>query len=184
MDFQFRVAQRQDLTITFTEATQHATLHEVEHLPGVMQCQPFRSVATRLRHGHRERRIGIMGLPEQGDLYRVLDTDEHQVTIPEEGILLSDKLARVLEISPGSLIDVEVLEGKRGRYQVPVAGVVQEYNGMNAYMNLSALNRLIHEGAVISGAFVKNGPCRPRRCLCDSEGSSTRRWCDDQVGRD
>ena len=163
VNFQFRVAQRQDLMITFVEATHRSTLHEVDHLPGVLQSQPFRVVAIRLRHEHRERRVGIMGLPATCELFRIFDTDEKQVEIPTDGLMLTDKLARLLNLSRGSMVDVEVLEGKRGHYQVPVVGVIQEFNGLNAYMNLESLNRLIQEDTVISGAFVKTDPLQTKK---------------------
>ena len=49
---------------------------------------------------------------------------------------------------------VEVLEGTRPVRDVPVAGLVGEFFGVNAYMDLHALNRLLGEGDVISGAFL------------------------------
>ncbi len=155
MDFQFRVAQRQDMMISFVEPTNRSTLHDVAHLPGVIQEEPFRVVATRFRNGHRSRRVGIMGLESRRDLFRVFDTDERVIEIPPHGLLLSDKLAQLMGVSLGDVVDVEVLEGKRGRYQVPVASVIQEFSGTNAYMNMNALNRMLQEGHVISGAFIK-----------------------------
>ena len=35
-----------------------------------------------------------------------------------------------------------------------MAGLVADLSGLNAYMNLEALNRLMHEGPTVSGAFV------------------------------
>ena len=44
--FQFGLSQRQDLLVTFVEPTTAGALHELQHLPGVVQCEPIRS------HGH------------------------------------------------------------------------------------------------------------------------------------
>jgi putative ABC transport system permease protein len=49
---------------------------------------------------------------------------------------------------------VEVLEGSRPVKEIPVAGLVGEYFGVNAYMDLAALNRMLGEGDAISGAFL------------------------------
>jgi putative ABC transport system permease protein len=46
------------------------------------------------------------------------------------------------------------MEGTRPVRDVPVAGLVGEFFGVNAYMDLHALNRLLGEGDVISGAFL------------------------------
>jgi len=155
MDFQFRRAQRQDVTVTFVEPQQQNSIYELQHLPGAVQVEPFLSLSTRLRNGHRSRRVGIMGFPSEQTLFRVFDTKEQEVTIPEDGLMLSDKLASLLHVTAGDLLEVEVLQGKRRKVRVPVSGVIREYSGTNAYMNLDALNRLLQEGQLISGAFLK-----------------------------
>jgi len=47
-----------------------------------------------------------------------------------------------------------VMEGSRPARQVPVAGLVKQYIGLQGYMDLSALNRLMREGNAISGAYL------------------------------
>ena len=49
---------------------------------------------------------------------------------------------------------VELLEGTRAVRQVPLAGVVSEYVGVNAYMNLDSLNHFMREGDTITGAYL------------------------------
>jgi len=55
---------------------------------------------------------------------------------------------------------VEVLEGKRPIVHVDVTALVEEYAGLNAYMNKEALHRLLKESGVASGAFLKVDPNR------------------------
>jgi putative ABC transport system permease protein len=154
MTFQFELAQRQDMNVTFVEPASPRALHSVANLPGVVHCEPFRSVAVRLRHEHRSRRVSIMGLPSPATLNRLLDTQEQVVTLPEEGLLLSAKLAQLVGVEAGDVLTVEVLEGERPTFQVAVAGLVNDYTGTSAYMRLPALNRVLREGSAVSGAFL------------------------------
>ena len=154
MDFQFRLQQRQDLLVTFVEPSSSRAIHEVEHLPGVMQCEAFRGVPVRLRFGHRDKLTSILGLPEESRLYRIMDQDERVVSIPEHGIVLSQKLGDILHAKPGDLITVEVQEGERPIRKVPLIGLVREFSGLNAYMALPTLHRLMSEGEVSSGAYL------------------------------
>ena len=55
--FQFFLSQRQDLIVSFVEPASAHALHELEHLPGVLRCEPLRAVPTRFRFGHRSRRV-------------------------------------------------------------------------------------------------------------------------------
>jgi putative ABC transport system permease protein len=77
------------------------------------------------------------------------------VELPPEGLLLSSKLAEILAVSPGDMVTLEVLEGARGVYQVPVAGLVEEMLGLGAYMDARALGRLLREDNNTSGAHLR-----------------------------
>jgi putative ABC transport system permease protein len=154
MEIPFSRSQRYDVSIAFVEATRGRVLHEVAHLPGVLVCEPFRSAACRFRHGHRERRVGIMGLEPNSQLFCLLDSREREVTPPPEGLMLSEKLAELLGASVGDVITVEVLEGERPVRNVRVTALVSEFGGTNAYMNIHALRRLLREGETVSGAFM------------------------------
>lgn len=154
MHFQFNIAQRQDLTVTFVEATSQDATYAMHHLPGVTAVESFRSVPTKIHFQHRSRRVGIMGLESDADMYRLIDYREREVAIPPEGLLLSNALANALEVQVGDRVTVEVLEGKRMTAELPVNGLVTEFSGMNAYMNLRSLQRFIQDGQTISGVFV------------------------------
>lgn len=158
MDFQFHLSQRQDVTVTFAEPTSGRAAHDVEHLPGVIYCEPFRSAATRFRVQHRSRRVGILGLQSNARLYRLLDQDEQETALPLDGLLLSAKLAELLHVGVGDEITVEILEGQRHVRNVPVAAIITEFGGTNAYMEINALRGMLREGNGISGAFVDVDP--------------------------
>src|SRR5205807_8992349 len=44
MSFQFELAQRQDLNVAFVEPASPRAVNSIRHLPGVIHCEPFRSV--------------------------------------------------------------------------------------------------------------------------------------------
>ena len=46
------------------------------------------------------------------------------------------------------------MEGERPVRQIPIAGIITEYGGTNAYMSVYALQRTLHEGRSYSGAFL------------------------------
>lgn len=158
VDSEFRRASREDLAVSFIENTDRRALHELSALPGVQLAEPFRSVAIKLRHKNLERRTVIQGLAPQPELHRVLNASMQPVELPRAGLVLSDVLAMVLDISPGDLVTIEPLEGRRGSHQVKVVGIIEQWVGMSGYMDLDALNRLTSEGDVISGAFLAIDP--------------------------
>ncbi|HEW81857.1 MAG TPA: FtsX-like permease family protein, partial [Nitrospirae bacterium] len=119
---------------------------------------PFRAVPARLRFRHRSYRTAVQGIEPGGDLQRVLDTNLKPVNLPSSGIVLTDYLGKMLGVSVGDKLIVEVLEGRRPVLEVPVVAFINQYIGVSAYMNLSALNRLMREGNAISGVYLAADP--------------------------
>jgi putative ABC transport system permease protein len=154
-DVQFRAVQREDLTVAFHEPLPSRVRHELALLPGVLRAEPFRVVAARLRFEHASRRVPLFGLAGEGELRRILGSDLAAVAPPREGVLLTAKLAEILRVRPGETLRVEVLEGERPQREVPVAGVVDELFGLNAYMEARSLQRLMREQGSWSGAFLR-----------------------------
>jgi putative ABC transport system permease protein len=151
---QLRRAQTDDLTITFIGPVSSRALYSLASLPGVTYAEPTRSAPARLRFEQRTYRAAVQGVEPEGVLRRLLDKQLEPVSLPEEGILLTDHLAKMLAVQPGQLLTVELLEGSRAVRQIPVAGVVSEYIGVSAYMRRDALNRFLREGDSITGAYL------------------------------
>ncbi|QDV58170.1 ABC transporter permease [Rosistilla oblonga] len=155
MDFQFRLAQRQDISVTFVEPATASVVYEVSRLPGVQESETMRSVAAEVKFQNRSRRVGILGLQHDPQLYRLLDSSEQVVQVPDFGIMLNSKLADLLGARPGDLVTLEILEDKRPTVEIEVTAIVEEYTGVNAYMNKQQLHKLLKESEVASGAYLK-----------------------------
>lgn len=158
IDVHFRTVQREDVAVTFNEPRASGLRFELTRLPGVLKSEPFRAVPVRMRFGHRSKRLAILGLDHEAELRLLLDADLKRMALPADGLVLTTKLAELLGVKPGDEITVEVLEGERPVLQVPVAAEVDELIGLAAYMDASALNRLMREGGTISGAYLSVDP--------------------------
>jgi putative ABC transport system permease protein len=151
---QFTSVMRQDATIAFVQPRAPGALHDVRHLPGVIDIEPIRAVPVRLRAGVHARTVALTGLPDAPHLNRVVDRRTGAMDMPPSGVVLSRALADVLDVAPGRQLQVEVLEGRRGVYQVGVAALVDDTLGLNAYMRGAALGRLLREGDTFSAVAV------------------------------
>jgi putative ABC transport system permease protein len=151
---QYFVALREDLNVIFVEPSSSRALHDIEKLPGVRLCEPFRAVAARLRHGQHTRRVEVLGMVPDGELHRLMDIHCRHVALPDDGLVLSKKLGEVLRVRVGDSLRVEVLEGERAEVDLPVVGLVKDFAGTAAYMRLGSMNQIMREGSVVSGAFL------------------------------
>lgn len=151
---QFVLSQKEDMTVSFVEPTSYRAVYELKRTPGILDAEPFRSVPVKFRSGHRSYKTVLNGIAPDGRLHVVLNRNLRGLSMPSNGILINDYLGRLLDVKPGDVLTVETLEGAKTIRQVPVAALAEQYLGMMGYMNLSSLNRLMNEGAAISGAYL------------------------------
>ena len=154
LDLQFRRAQRETMTVTLNEPTSGRAVREMMHLPGVLAAESFRAVPTRLVSGHYSRRVGIIALNENAQLFRVMDIRGNLLHADTDGLYLSAKLGEILHVGLGDLVTVEVLEGQRPVRQIPVEGLIDDFAGLSAYMRLTAMHDLMREQDRASGAYL------------------------------
>lgn len=150
LELQFRVVQRQHVSVAFVEPYSVAAIYELQHMPGVICTEPARTVGIKMRFGHRERRIGISGVQMNPQLSHLVDAEEQPIRLPEEGLVINTKLASLLGVKRGDVVTIEVLEGAQPTWEIPIAALVTEHFGLSAYMNLHALNRLMKDGDLIN----------------------------------
>lgn len=158
IDFQFQISQRDDVTVAFHEQLPQRVQEEFKQLPGVMRVEPFRTLPVRMVNGPRSRRLSIMGLESQRELFLLFDSDEKEQIVPETGLLLSEMVAEVLELSVGDWVEIQVLEGKRPTRRVMVTGLIRDFGGMNAYMQVENIHALMMQPPVASGVRMMVDP--------------------------
>ena len=156
--FQFGLQERHDATVQFHEAVPRRAVGSLHQIEGVTRVETFRSVPVRLRHGARARQTSISGLEENRELYRLIDSNENVVSLPERGLVMSAQLGKLLDLKVGDRVRVEVLEGDRATRDTIVTGLVDDFAGTSAWMNRDALHDLMREAPVISGAYLKLDP--------------------------
>jgi putative ABC transport system permease protein len=154
VDLQFRWLQREDVTVTFQEPRPARILHALAQWPGVLRAEPFREVPARLRFGHRSRRSAILGMSRDRDLRPLLNRGLRPVELPADGLVLNARLGEILGVRLGDQLRVEVLEGARPVRLVTVAGWIDEPIGLGAFMDATALQRLMREAGTVSGAYL------------------------------
>lgn len=154
---QFNLSQREDVSFSFVEKVPERTLHELAHYPGVLTTEAYRVVPVRVRKGHRKASSSLMGYPSGSELRVPLNKDLEKITIPPQGLLISQLLAKRLQAQPGDYLQIEVLEGKRPQWTLRLDGIVEQWLGFAAYMNLSELQSLLDDD-LISAAALKIDP--------------------------
>jgi putative ABC transport system permease protein len=154
MGVQYGQIQREELSLSFTQSVPDRARRELEQIPGVLYTEPLRMVPVRLVAGPRSYETAIQGLPAGGEHRRVLDERLRPVPLSGGGLMLGSELARRLGVGLGELVRVEVLDGERPVREARVVFLVNDLIGLSAYMELEALEQMLGDHRVITGATL------------------------------
>ena len=160
LDVSFNVIDRSDAVVTFVEPLADKSILEISSLDGITFAEPSRIVPVQFSNKRIDHLGGITGLPDAPLLSRAVDDELQAVTIRGDGVVLSEQLAKILKISVGDQLEVEVREGRRPNLEIPVTGIVEALIGTPAYMNIEALNRRLNEQRRVTGAHLKIDPLK------------------------
>jgi len=155
VDVQYNMSQREDFMVLYSEPSSTRSLYSLQSIPGIEHAEGFRNVRSKLIFEHRSYQTSVNGVDPESKLTRLLDSNLNTLVIPKDGVIITDYLSEQLHIKPGDFLTIKVLEGSRPTLKVPVIGTAKQYLGLNVYMQRETLNRLLKEGNVISGAYLK-----------------------------
>lgn len=145
MWYEFDKIAHQDITISLRDPVGRGVSREVADLPFVSIVEPQLSITCDMSFGSVEKRTGVTAIPDNNTLYTPLDSSGNPITAPETGLILSKKLAEILNVKPGDVITLRPLIGERRKVQAPVVGWVDTYLGLSAYAGMDYLSGLIGE---------------------------------------
>jgi putative ABC transport system permease protein len=74
--------------------------------------------------------------------------------LPSSGVVLTDRLARVLGVRPGDTLRAELLDRGGEARRVVVAALMDEMIGVNGYLTMPELARIARDGPRVSGAYL------------------------------
>lgn len=154
IDTVFFRAERQDATLFFASDRPRQALADVRALPGVMAAEPMRAETVVLRRGSLSKRLSLQSLQSGADLSRVLDTEQQPVTPLGDGLLLTERVARLLQANVGDAVEVTLVSRGGRTRTVTVAGIVDSYVGLGAYLDAAAFGRMTGAPEQISAAHV------------------------------
>ncbi len=154
MHYEFDKVAHQDVAVTLRVPKGTQAVSEIAALPGVSFAQPRLVVASDLRRGPRTKRVGITALPSASPLDTPLDNSGRPIVLPDSGLVLSDKLAQILQARPGDTLRLRPLIGRRTEVDAVVASTVETFLGLTAYADMGYLSRLLGEQRVVDDVLI------------------------------
>ncbi|MEZ5501078.1 MAG: FtsX-like permease family protein [Steroidobacteraceae bacterium] len=150
----FGLAQRMDVMVTFSEASDERILADLGRLPGVLKVEPLRGAEMIFEAGSHRQRNTVIGVPADASLNRVLDENLRAVAPRNDGLTLSENLANKLGVKLGDHVHMQATDGHRVALDLAVTAIVRPYLSAPAYIELDALGRLLREPGRVTAAYL------------------------------
>lgn len=152
---QFFQRMREDVAVSFLRPVPDRVVRDLSHLPGVLATEGLRVAPVRFRAGSHHREATLWGYGEQAELRALRTSHGQRVALPPEGMIVTDMLARVLQVRVGDTLDVDLLEGSYRHVRIPIVGLVDEPFGLQGHMRMTTLSRLLSEGPQVSMVVLR-----------------------------
>lgn len=154
----FETSQRDDLAVTLRKTSSESATRELAHVPGVLDAESLRVVPVRVRSGARYRDVPLVGHPDHAELRRVYRWPPEEVVVPNEGVMLTTKLAEILHLRLGDEVELEVLEGDRRVVRAPVVALADEVFGLQAHASIASVHRMLGEAEGVTTIAMRIDP--------------------------
>ncbi len=159
MNRQFNEIQKFDIKISFSKILNADELQYIKNIEHIESIEPILESGMEVSSGWRKKDIGLVALPGNSKLYGILDEEDKNVKIPDDGILLPKKLIDTLGVKVGDTVFLRSFyPGKnddRDKKKVMIMGTVSQITGQSAICSTDYLNYLIKEGVVTNAAHIK-----------------------------
>lgn len=155
VDQQYSNIQNYDIKVNFSRFLSLEELRYIKSIPHVSKIEPVIETGVEISNGWRTKTTGFTALVGNPEIYKVTDKAGTPLILPDNGILLPDKLSKVLGVSPGDMVNVQSFLPGKEKKEIQVKGTIAQYLGTSAYANLESIDYLLGEGRIANSAVIK-----------------------------
>ncbi len=153
---QYERVEVYDVKMSFASPmNQKSMIRELTAIPGVSHVETMAEVPVTLKNQWRKKDAVLFGLSETGRLYNILDDNYNKISPPKSGLLLSERLAKLLDAKVGTKLNVEspMKAGEKDGV-LEVVGIIPQYTGINAYMELGGLQDFLKQKGLVTSCML------------------------------
>jgi len=155
LDFYMQKEQRETLSVAFHQPLSKDAIHALSTIPGVRDVQWRYISQVRVRSGHKERIVPLVGHPERHSMRPLLDDQGNVVEFHPGSVLLTETLAKILDVRPGESFTLQPLTGERKSIKLTMTGTTKELIALWVHMDADALARVLAEAPAATEVMLQ-----------------------------
>lgn len=154
---QFEKIETYDVKIPLASpADQKQAEQELAGFQGVKNVEAMAEIPVTLHNAWHEKDVVLLGIKSQSRLYNIFDSAGKRVDLPTDGLVISQRLADVLQAGQGAILTVEspYFQDPTETKVLPVVAVIPQSLGLNAYMEINTLQDFIGQGNLATAMML------------------------------
>ncbi|WFA08565.1 ABC transporter permease [Tissierella sp. Yu-01] len=155
-DLQYGQFQTMDYNIDFASPMNKNAILEVSQLIDFEHIEPKAEIPLELSRGWRKETTSVIALAGNTKLYNFKDQSGMGIQLSKDGIFLSQILANSLDVQVGDEIIIKSYFSDKDDKTIKVKGIIEQYLGSNAYMDIDQMYDVIDERDLVTGVLINS----------------------------
>jgi putative ABC transport system permease protein len=154
IDQQYTNIQNYDIKVGFSRLMNMEELSCLRNLQYVEKLEPVVETGVEITNGWRKKAVAFTALVSKPEIYRVVDKNGLPVELPDNGILIPERLSGELGLKPGDTAELKPYLPGKDKKEVQIRGLIVQYLGSSAYGSMESVGRLFGEGGFANSAVM------------------------------
>jgi putative ABC transport system permease protein len=131
----------------------NALRNELIRIDNIKYIETNIELPIKFINGTVEKSTTLIGFDENSSLFRILDKNGNVISLNNEGIFISENLAKPLKLKIGDYIRIET-NLVDGFLIMRISGIIPQYLGSNAYASKEYLYKISNISSAVNTAYI------------------------------
>ncbi len=154
LDRELRDVQHFDLRVQMRDITDAKALgRSLLHFSGVSSVETLLELPATIRSGEREQTLTVLGIDKGASMYRLFDTNDRAMDLPDAGVVVNAYTAKLLSVSVGDTLTLSFSYPDK-TIRLNIAAIASQYLGANVFVDRTLLCGALDSGDIATSATL------------------------------
>lgn len=147
--------QKMDYNVNFEYPTDKGAIVAIKELVDLSEIEGKIEFPFEVENKWKSKILNIIGISRDTNFYQFKNLSGEKINLPKEGMVISEGMAKTLDIKKGDVVKVNTFIPSRDDKYVEVVDIVKQNLGANGYMNIDYMQKEFMEKKIFTGAYIK-----------------------------
>lgn len=148
--------QRMDYNINFSKPMNKRVIKDLENIVNIDSIEPKVEFPFEMNNGWKSKVVNVIGVERDTIFYNFQTLDDKSINLPHKGIVLSENLAKFLDLNRGDEVTIKSFIPHREDIHIEVKDIIKQNLGINAYMDIRQMQSSLLDKELITGAYFNS----------------------------